>query len=158
MPHYFRDPKGVMINILQLERHELVGVGSLKGTCVELAKHYAAGLEGRSTKTWEAGTRVIDLPSIPPGVAIATFIEVNGKLVFPGWSTGNHFAFSVRVAGLQNGKIQDLVVMDQFQHSNHLSRGDYVSNRHIYIRSETKYTKQGNIDMSNSLQYFYIIK
>jgi hypothetical protein len=158
MPHFFRDPTGKMTNVLQLEHHELVGEGSLKGTCVELAKHFAAGLEGRSTKTWEAGDRVIDLSAILPGVAIATFIEKDGKLVFPGWNSGNHFAFVVRVSGKQNGKIQELVVMDQFQHNDGLARGNYVTTRRIPIQPTTKYTKEGNINMSNDLRYFYIIR
>lgn len=158
MPHLFRDPTGKMINILQLDRHPLVGEGSLKGTCVELAKKFAAGLEGRSTKTWEAGERVIDLPSIPPGVAIATFIEKDSKLVYPGWNTGNHFAFSVRVSGVENGKIQELVVMDQFKHNTGLARGDYVTTRKLIVQPKTRYTREGNIDMSNDLRYFYIIK
>lgn len=145
-------------NILQLDHHGLVGEGSLKGTCVELAKAYAAGLEGRSTKTWQAGERVMDLSSIPPGVALATFIEKNGKLVFPGWGTGNHFAFSVRVSGMQNGKIQELVIMDQFQHNTGRARGNYVTTHKIVIPPTTKYTKDGNIEMSNDLRYFYIIK
>jgi hypothetical protein len=153
MPYFFRDPKGKMINILQLDKHDLVGTG----TCVDLAKVYAAGLEGRSTKTWEAGERVIDLSTIPPGVAIATFIEKDGKLVFPGWDTGNHFAFSVRVSGMENGKIQELVVMDQF-HDYNGYRGPRITTRKIAIQAKPKYQKNGNPDMSNDLRYFYIIK
>jgi len=158
MPHFFRDPKGKMITILQLDHHGLIGEGSKKGTCVELAKEYAAGLESRSTKTWEAGERVIDLTTITPGVAIATFTEVNGKLAFPGWDTGNHFAFVVRVGGMQNGKIQELVVMDQFQHPDPRQRKDEVATRRIAIQPHPKYQKNGNPEMSNDLRYFYIIK
>lgn len=158
MPHFFRDPKGKMTNVYELNGKGLVGEGSNKGTCVELGKVYAAGLEGRSTKTWEAGERVIDLATIPPGVAIATFIETDGKLVYPGWDTGNHFAFVVRVSGKEHGKIQELVVMDQFKNNRGLPRGDTIATRHIQIQSTTKYTKAGNIEMSNDLRYFYIIK
>lgn len=154
MPHFFRDPAGKMTNILQLDHTPLVN----GGTCVELAKKYAAGLEGFSTKTWEAGERVIDLSTIAPGVAIATFTEVNGKLAFPGWDTGNHFAFVVRVSGMQNGKVQELVVMDQFQHPDPRARRPEVTTRKIFIQPKPKHQPNGNPEMSNDLRYFYIIK
>lgn len=67
-------------------------------------------------------------------------------------------SFVVRVSGVQNGKIQELTVMDQLKHPDPRQRKEEVATRRIAIQSTTKYTKAGNIDMSNDLRYFYIIK
>jgi len=153
MAYLFRDPKGKMISILQLDHQPIAGTG----TCVDLAKVYAAGLEGRSTKTWRAGARVIDLTAIPPGVAIATFIEIDGKLVYPGWDGGNHFAFSVRASEKVSGKSTELVVMDQFNSYNGF-RGPEITTRRSGIPAKPRHLKNGKPDMSNDLRYFYIIE
>jgi hypothetical protein len=71
-------------------------VDSLKGTplagdggCVSLVKAYAPGLDGIPTSAWKAGVHVMDVPSLPRGTAIATFVR--GR--YPNKPTGNHAAF-----------------------------------------------------------------
>lgn len=78
MPHVFQW-------IYAIEKQPVVR----NGTCVELIKAHAPGLQGLPTTRWREGKKVLGSTGIVAGTAIATF--VNGR--YPRHDTGNHAAF-----------------------------------------------------------------
>jgi hypothetical protein len=159
MPHYFRDPSRKISFVTQLERQPHVG----DGTCVELIKAYCPTLANRSTSSWRAGKRLIDmtpeeLRALPPGTVIATFIpDGSGKLYFPqGRSTGQHAAFHVRVSGIEKGHIQEETMMDQFKIYAGAPR-DKIGSRRIVVKPKPEMhgTQQSYL---NDLKYFYVVE
>jgi len=156
MPHFFYDnvkkDGKQLVSVLGLEGMPKVG----EGGCVELIKSYT-NLHGRSSKTWIQGARVVDLKNLIPGTAIATFF--NGR--WPGWHAGNHAAFFVRVSGREggrsDGRITEIVVMDQFNTYAGQTPRPYITTRKIGVGRKPE-TVQGHINMSNSLEYFYVIE
>jgi hypothetical protein len=156
MPHLFRDNAKAngkrLASVLSLDHLPKVGDGG----CVELVKTYT-DLRGRASRTWVQGTRVIDLPDLIPGTAIATFY--NGQ--WPGWHSGNHAAFFVRVSGREggrhDGRITEIVVMDQFNTYAGQTPRSFITTRKIGVGRKPEIA-EGHISMSNSLEYFYVIE
>jgi hypothetical protein len=105
----------------------------------------------------DAGAKVVDLPNLIPGTAIATFY--NGR--WPGWNAGNHAAFFVRVSGREgarpDGRITEIVVMDQYNTYAGQTPRPYITTRKISVGRKPE-NVQGHINMSNSLEYFYVIE
>jgi hypothetical protein len=153
MPHLFRDDihkgRDSITSILGLDGVPKVGDGG----CVALVKAYTPTLHGAATNIWRPGKRVIDLDNLAPGTAIATFFE--GK--WPGWRGGNHAAFFVRVSGREDGHISEIVIMDQYNtYAGQMPR-PYITTRKISVLKEKKYL-DGHINMSNDLEFFYVIQ
>lgn len=158
MPHYFRDPSGKYGSVLALEHTATVG----DGTCVDLIKALCPTLAGRSTTTWRAGKRLLDmtvdeLKALRPGTVIATFVMVDGVLRFPQHRSGQHAAFHLRVSGIDKGKIQEETMMDQFRTYMGQPR-TYIGSRRIVVKKIPEKTAEGIINMSNDLTYFYVVE
>lgn len=120
-----------------LEKSALVGGGD----CVDLVKAYAPGLRATHTPEWRAGPRVIDMPHLKRGTAIAAFI--NGR--YPDKPSGQHADFFLKHAGAA------IWVMDQWKNDEKKPR---VSKRIIYpggpVSAETS--------LSNNADAFYVIE
>lgn len=158
MPHYFRDPSGKFPSVLALEHKPTVG----DGACVELIKTFCPTLAGRSTTTWRAGKRLLDmsvdeLKALRPGTVIATFILVGGGLRFPQHRSGQHAAFHLRVSGIEKGKIQEETMMDQFRTYMGAPR-TYIGSRRIIVKRVAEKTSDGITNLSNDLTYFYVVE
>jgi hypothetical protein len=153
MPHLFRDEihkgRDRITSVLGLERKQKVGDGG----CVALVKMYTPTLHGASTSMWRPGARVIDADDLTPGTALATFFE--GK--WPAWRSGNHAAYFVRVSGRENGRVSEIVIMDQYNTYAGQAPRPYITTRKISVLKEKKYV-DGHINMSNDLEFFYVIK
>jgi len=157
MPHFFRDNREGsehIATVLGLEHHTPFGDGS----CVALVKQFTPTLNGRTTRQWKQGSKVTDLTSLSPGTAIATFY--NGR--WPGWDAGNHAAFFLRVSGREDGrpdgKITEIVVMDQFHTYAGQPPRPWVTTRKIGIPKKPYPPINGPPNLSNDLNYFYVIE
>lgn len=148
MSHLFRDPEGKMKSVLELQNKPVVGDGG----CVDLGKRYADGLN-ISTVHWRAGRKLTELASIPPGTAIGTFIDGH----FPQNRSGQHFAFFIRASEIMKGRMTEIVIMDQFVNYGKAPRSRIMS-RKIRIKTVKEKTGEGRINLSNDLDYFYVIE
>lgn len=156
MPHIFsgsHSGKKHIGSVLNLEHHTPVGDGG----CVALIKEFT-DLKDRSTHSWMQGAKVMDMTNLIPGTAIATFF--NGR--WPGWRGGNHAAFFVRVSGREggrpDGKITEIVVMDQYHTYAGQTPRPWVTTRKIGIPPKPYPAIDGHPNLSNDLHYFYVIE
>lgn len=98
---------------------------------------------------WRQGQHVVDVGTLWPGTAIATF--ENG--VYPNWPTGNHVAFFAGPGPKKpDGSLRSFWIVEQYKGSGRIQLREISSQGQV----DSKWGKRWK-DPSNNADAFYVI-